>query len=276
MTKAGLRLTERDRAILKFLYEARIATRAEIGTRFWPTNTSHNHNTRLRKLEEARYISAIKGDRGLPLGYGLAAKGRALFERKLPRRERDIYKRPRYRTTFDHDGFVREVERELSLSGRLSSFKFEAQVRRDLASSKFAPRRTKVPDGIAIFSSARFERVAVEVEMATKSQRRYGEMVARLKFCAEADAVVVLCARNHIAKSLATELANAKEMDDLRPWKVDCLPFAFVRIDDFSRVGLNANILFESPDKNLHDWLFDDSQPFGLRPENQPEFENEF
>ena len=178
------RITPRDIAILHFIGQNGFATGGKICKKFFGNANNNLYLRRLRKLKKMGLIDQLKGDQGVYLGYIATRLGRARLA------DEGIVVNPgrmagRFRSTYDHDLMLQDIREILEKSPLVSDYHSEAELRSEAARKKGGPLSeddlTKVPDGcFTLKCPSRVLKVALELELATKTEQRYRKMLRAL------------------------------------------------------------------------------------------------
>lgn len=211
------RFTPRDISILHFIGQNGFATGRDICAKFFEYEGNNLHLRRLRKLRMMGFIAHLTGDRQVHLGYSLTRKGRARLEEEgvavPPGRRRGVYK-----SSYSHDLQLQRIRRTLERSPLVSNFRTEIELRSDAAKAKgrsLTPDDLiKVPDGtFTLKCPSRVLKVALELELATKSESRYRKMLRALCTMSVANCTFILCGKETTMTRLRSLLEDVRARD---------------------------------------------------------------
>ncbi len=250
----GYRLTPRDLEILRYVVENRFAPCGAVERLFWAGRGNWNHYRRLRKLAQGELLEVLTGDRGIHLGYRITRKGLAALRAQgvCPNAAGSL--RARFRSNYDHDTILQDLQRMFSGSPLVSEFVPEHQVREILARKHgfedAGGRHYKVPDGLFRLQTAkRTLRVALELEIARKGKARLRHIFKQLSRSRDFDVIFFVVADEAVLTLLKALLDEVRRKDlDVRFSKVRH-GFYFARLADVLDRGLDAT--FEGDGKSF-------------------------
>ncbi|MBI4402662.1 MAG: hypothetical protein HY537_00795 [Deltaproteobacteria bacterium] len=242
-------LTRKQSTVLKYIAKHGLAGPDEIGRKFWTRLDTHNHFTLLRQLTRLGLIERLFGDSQALLGYRLTRKGlqtlSASGEHCHP-----AGTRASYRTTFEHDTIVRLVREIVESSPLVSSYCSEPVVRSILAKrhghQEKRDERYKVPDALFILKTERAElKVALEVEIADKSEERCRKLFRLLVTSSDWDVVFLIVKENKSRLRLEQIRSDVRQKDALvRLWR-EKNGIYFASLEDILKLGLTASLTGE-------------------------------
>jgi len=248
------RLKPRDKAILKFIASNGFVTSRAIADTFWKGNGNWNHYRRLRKLGRSGYLEPLVGDRGTRIGYRVTRKGLNHLRREGDEPHFAKGMANRYRTTLDHDAALLTIQGVLTKSSAVTDYLAEHEVCRTLTKrygfEDRAGTRYKIPDALFTLKGPfRSFRVAVELEIAKKSDQRYRRFLKQHSLSPDWDIVLVISERDQTITKLKSMLHELRLKDDaVRGSKVRNA-FYFIRLSDFLRDGVTGK--FEGEGKSI-------------------------
>ena len=223
-------ITERDIQIFEYLGRHGFATRKILFEKFWGSDvTTCNHHRRFRRLIKLGVIEKMIGDGG-ELGLKLTIEGLSFIK---SRGEEFSYLRPfkrSYRSQFEHDSLVQRVLFILESNSLVTDIETEKEVRHRIYSNQ----SVGVPDAMFILSTPKgSRRVAVEVEMTTKSLQRYEAIMRRQLTSNDWDIVLYLAKDTKILQVLSREHKKSFNFDPTVKANNKINGVYFTKIDDF-------------------------------------------
>lgn len=238
-------LQSRDKAILRFIASNRFATSRAIADAFWDGNGNWNHYRRLRKLRHCGYLETLMGDRGTRIGFRVTRKGLNLLRR-------DGIEIPvthgidcRYRTTLYHDETLITIRSLFCKSASITDYLAEHEVS-SLLAKKYGYVDTagygyKIPDALfKLTTTKNVYRVALELEIAKKTNARYEKLLKQLSFSADWDIVFFIVEREQTIAKLKFILAELRSKDLATEVSKIRNATYFIRLADFLRDGISA------------------------------------
>lgn len=243
-TRHKFQITDRDKNILRYIGENRFITYREIRRKFWPGCREGNVCRRLKVLRCENLIERLMGDGGIPLGYKLGKKGKRLLERSGFRKD-FLNPHMSYRTTFNHDEKLLKVREVLEKSPLVSSFTPEHAIRvllnRRHHTTVKTDKRFKVPDAIfRLKTTSGIHCVALELECAQKSYRRYRQFLVKLSESKDVGMVFIICENSKILLILRDLLSELRQKDPKVKRTQENIGFYFSLLENLLNDGLNA------------------------------------
>lgn len=171
-------ITSRDRMILTMMARHGCVSAKHIKKNFWEANDqTDNHYRRIGFLKKLKLIENVLGDGGHRIGYRLTRKGKKFMTLSKSDYAAKLIRRA-YRTPLDHDYKLIDIKQILERSPIIKNFKTEGEIRHEIlkAHSKLLHWESSplLPDAsFEIHTPDRTMRVAVELEMTSKTKRRY-------------------------------------------------------------------------------------------------------
>lgn len=211
-------LTSRDYAVMKVIATNRFVSAKQLA-HLWSNNPkNHNHYIRLKRLMRAGILELLIGDAGNRLGYRLTRKGIDLLPDDADRAKALAYRSFSYRTSFDHDRLLQELQTVFEQSPLVSRYMPEHEVRQRLSEKHGKKERNdvgyKVPDGLFELKTSRgIKRVAVELELTTKSESRYRKIFRELLTSSDFEIVLFVTASDKMTEALRSIVAEVKAED---------------------------------------------------------------
>lgn len=149
---------------------------------------------------------------------------------------------PPFVVQLDHDETLSRILLGLSRETWIEGFQTEAEAKRDFRDDRnWRDRKIKVkfPDALlTLRGSMRTIKVAVEVELTSKCQRRYRQIFETYEVRKGIDAVVFIVGSASIFNAVARAMKDAQFPE----WK---RPIGFSRVDDWQVDPLKAAIHFQ-------------------------------
>jgi hypothetical protein len=216
MTK--LVLQERDLAILRLLGEHGFATGEAIAGRYWPDAGQRLHYRRLRRLIAAGFVKPLVGDGGRRLGYCLTAKGAASLRPVGDIAPSAWAARSIYRSSYDHDRLLLRLRSLFESSPLVSGYLTDVVQRRKVAAARGRPLsgrdRWKLPDAsFRVALPDRSLKIALELELSSKSHARYDVMLRQLSTSPEVDSTFIVYRGRLIRESIEGILRALRAKD---------------------------------------------------------------
>ncbi len=211
-------LTNRDYGVMKAVATNRFVSAKQLAHLWSDDPKNHNHYIRLRKLMRAGILELLIGDAGNRLGYRLTRKGINLLPDEADRAKALAYRSFSYRTSFDHDRLLQEVQSVFEQSPLISRYMPEHEIRQRL-SEKYGKKERKdggykVPDGLFELKTSRgIKRVAVELELTVKSEPRYRKIFRELLTSSDFEIVLFITASDKMTEALRSIIAEVKASD---------------------------------------------------------------
>ena len=213
-------LTNRDYGVMKAVATNRFVSAKQLA-HLWSDNPkNHNHYIRLRKLMRAGILELLIGDAGNRLGYRLTRKGINLLPDEADRAKALAYRSFSYRTSFDHDRLLQELQSVFEQSPLISRYMPEHEIRQRL-SEKYGKKERKdggykVPDGLFELKTPRgIKRVAVELELTVKSEPRYRKIFRELLTSSDFEIVLFITASDKMTEALRSIIVEVKADDSV-------------------------------------------------------------
>ncbi|HLD99206.1 MAG TPA: hypothetical protein VJB59_03040 [Bdellovibrionota bacterium] len=212
------RLNPRDFEILRYVVQNRFATIGTVEARFWNGQGHRNHYRALTRLERKGLLDRLLGDGARVMGYRATRKAVTLLQSKGIADLKVTDLRSTYRTTFDHERILQELRAIFEASPLVSNFEPEHLVRERLTKKYgYVDRQEhgyKVPDGLFQLRTAKGTfRVALELEIAQKSKRRYRTVLKRLLLGKDWDVVFLVVTEQCILAKLKSALDEVRCQD---------------------------------------------------------------
>lgn len=213
-------LTNRDYGVMKAVATNRFVSAKQLAHLWSDDPKNHNHYIRLRKLMRAGILELLIGDAGNRLGYRLTRKGINLLPDEADRAKALAYRSFSYRTSFDHDRLLQEVQSVFEQSPLISRYMPEHEIRQRL-SEKYGKKERKdggykVPDGLFELKTSRgIKRVAVELELTVKSEPRYRKIFRELLTSSDFEIVLFITASDKMTEALRSIIAEVKADDSV-------------------------------------------------------------
>lgn len=213
-------LTNRDYGVMKAVATNRFVSAKQLAHLWSDDPKNHNHYIRLRKLMRAGILELLIGDAGNRLGYRLTRKGINLLPDEADRAKALAYRSFSYRTSFDHDRLLQEVQSVFEQSPLVSRYMPEHEIRQRL-SEKYGKKERKdagykVPDGLFELKTSRgIKRVAVELELTVKSEPRYRKIFRELLTSSDFEIVLFITASEKMTEALRSIIAEVKADDPI-------------------------------------------------------------
>jgi len=212
------RLTGRDFEILRYLIENRFAAIDTVEARFWNGRANRNHYRTLYRLQRKGLLAPLVGDGGRLMGYRPTRRGLKLLQDKGVGDFKITDLRSTYRTTFDHERILQELRAIFVSSSLVSDFEPEHLVRERLTRkygyTDHREQGYKIPDAAFQLQTAKGKfRVALELEIAQKSRRRYLNALKRLLLGRDWDVVFFVVAAGPVLMKLKAALEEVKAQD---------------------------------------------------------------
>lgn len=222
--KRNYRLTPRDLTILHFIGRNGFATGRDIGRKFFEDGSKSSYLRRLGKLRVMGMLAPLRGDHDAYLGYITTRLARERL------REEGIVITPgrvagRFKSSYGHDLMLQRIRETLEQSHLVSQFRSESELRSEAAKRKGRPLSSedliKVPDGCFMLKCPSHTlSIALELELATKTQRRYRKMLRALCTIPNHDCVFILSGKDGTMKRLEELLKEVRAKDPF----VKCFP----------------------------------------------------
>ena len=212
-------ITQRDIAIFEYIGRYGFATKKALFEKFWKSKLqSGSHYRRFMRLEELGLVENIKGDNG-DLGLKLTDKGIA-YMKSLGQEFSHLkpFKRS-YRTQFSHDSVVQGVLYLMSLEPVVTAIESEKELFHRLYGE--LPSRPKklqkgVPDGGCLLKTKKgYQKVALEVELTRKSNKRYEAIMRRQMTTLQWDIVLYLVKGKTLLETLMYEHQKSLDNDQI-------------------------------------------------------------
>lgn len=213
-------LTNRDYGVMKAVATNRFVSAKQLAHLWSDDPKNHNHYIRLRKLMRAGILELLIGDAGNRLGYRLTRKGINLLPDEADRAKALAYRSFSYRTSFDHDRLLQELQSVFEQSPLISRYLPEHEIRQRL-SEKYGKKERKdggykVPDGLFELKTSRgIKRVAVELELTVKSEPRYRKIFRELLTSSDFEIVLFITASDKMTEALRSIIAEVKADDSV-------------------------------------------------------------
>jgi hypothetical protein len=197
-------LTDRDKALLYYLWQNQFTSIRQVRLRFWGSGAKGNISTRLATLEKAgllrvvsnRFLRTVAKDRKVVV-IGLGGLDFLIENEILPKSlARDTpaarsLPSDHYAPAMYHDLQVVDMRIALETSLSVQDWTSDHQLR---LARKAEGRNVRVPDGLFTFSTAQGEAQGVlENERARYSSKTYRDVLARLRGQYPAAVVLIVC-----------------------------------------------------------------------------------
>jgi hypothetical protein len=239
------RLTERDQEILRLLAEHGCVSADRVKLQFWPSNPiSRSHYRRLAILKRAGLVENVFSDRDITMGYRLTKKGREVLQLFFPQQSVSVVRRA-YKTSFEHDQLLIDVQRILQKSPVVKDFETESEIRRRINPVKSGGSIWKeshaVPDALFTFQTPNQRiKVAVELELTLKSAKRYERIFRNHLLAKNWNLVFYLVKNQQLLVSLRENLDMAKREDSYVRVSKAINGIYFCELGKFLSLGLEA------------------------------------
>ena len=198
-------LGERDMRIMRLLFENRIVSREQIGSRFFPDVSKDTVNRRLRKLVDIDLIkktTVYVGRRAIS-GYSLTQGGLAKITPTLPYEVKTKAMRSK---CLLHDIALNDIRQVFESKRTVQGYYTEnvLQARTDLQANEwFQPFIELNSDAMTeVDSRVGTLHLAIEFDLTHKSHRRYRRKLNAYYGHRKIDGVLYICADEHILKTL--------------------------------------------------------------------------
>ncbi len=216
--QGGHRLTGRDQDILRLLAEHGCVSADRIKVQFWNSNPlARAHYRRLAILKRAGLVENVFGDRAITIGYRLTKRGREVLQLLFPEQSVSFVRRA-YKTSFEHDQLLIDVQRIFQASPVVKEFETESELRRRIEPVKSGDSLWKesraIPDALFTFETPNQRiKVAVELELTLKSARRYARIFRHHLLSKEWNLVFYIIKDRRLLMPLREKLEKAKRED---------------------------------------------------------------
>lgn len=246
MGKTRHRVTGRDKMILNLLADFGCASPRKIQTQLFKENDkTKNHFRRFRILRQLKLIDHVWRDDGAMLGYKLTAKGKKFLA--LGEDHDGGIASKSYRTDYYHDQTLIDVKGIFANCSAISDYKSEGKIRKEinqkLSSLLHWEKRGNIPDGyFHLKLPDRNLRVAIELELSDKSQKRY-ERIFRNHLLSKSWDLVIYLVRDETLKNYLLGLLQKSKDRDIQVRVSNMLNgIYFCELNDFLKNGLDVKL----------------------------------
>ncbi len=238
-------INDRDKAILKFVFENSMATSAQIRSGFFANSEWSYH--RMRHLVRIGLLRIIMRDPNNNRVFGITPLGMSYVKIAASPFDDLTGLTPRYYSSVDHDLVVNEVRTILETSSVVTKFVPEnvlaVELRKKYGKRARADKEFKLPDAAVSFASgSKRHFAAIEVELSKKSKERLMRIFELLIL--GTDFTITL----FIVKDKA--LLNYLQTNYDSTWNLPSVQFNkqlhacyFVTLEDFRNRGLHATFV---------------------------------
>lgn len=211
-------VTARDTHILMLAAKWPFLTAEDVRSRFYGNKKTKNHFTRLKKLTKAGLLDPVAGDNRTRLGFRITPKGVNFLPTEELKSKALAARRRHYRTGFDHDRVLLQVQDVLESSPMVSRFMAENEVRQLLTARHGKQEQPgqgyKIPDGVFTLTTQRVSMtVAIELELSVKKASAYARIFREQLLSPDYQAVLYIVRNAQMKNLLAQILADTRTSD---------------------------------------------------------------
>ncbi len=247
--KKGVMLTSRDIEIMQDLYDSMLLSFGQIHERHFKNCAISTVSNRLSKLIRDELVKSIRVGiiifRGTPetIGsvYQVTRKGIKVLEQRFP------YTRFRETSpiishlTLTHDLILADVIKSLKLQNP------EGKVIQGKNFYRADAKGKRLPDAIILYPNTK-QKVAIELELTAKSEKRYKDIVMQYRMQPEFEKVIYIVQRPGIAEKILEQVEGHRLVPGLfvrKPSK-----FSFLFLDQFLK-GNSAELFKDTFNQTL-------------------------
>jgi DNA-binding PadR family transcriptional regulator len=247
----SMRLAKRDRTVLEFMWENGFADAELVRDYFFKGQNNRHHYRLLKRLKEKGLIDVLSVSSSFRRIHRLSEKGINFLKMNSPDLSERRTRPPYFRDTFLHDSTLIRLRQILLSSQLISNYRNEQQLKSEFARTNIRAfrdlKKLKVPDAVFLLKTLnRSFVVALELEIAHKSQIRYDEMVRRLCLSPDFNAVFIVAASEIIKQTIALTLKKLRETNPVVMNSPRLIPFYYVGLSNLLEKGNDAEFQSEN------------------------------